>query len=324
MTGVADRAWPARGITSDDGTASCRFAAARLGFRSCPRGTTTSRSSKGWRRSPAPRFRSPFQRPSEDRSGDEPHRPQQRAFDGRSPAICTRTSSRVPRARRFADRSNGCSASSHDRSLTVIDFSHVSMIDFSCADEVVAKLLIRYVSDERAAGRVLRLPRRHRRSPRRDRDGARAARTGAGARTGGWRSKSWACSPTPNGRCGTRRIAWDARPRRTSRTRSTPIRNSTLSALDGALPAAADDAYRRRVRRRRHRPWIRIRSTGRCALRRLSRRAPATKNAVRSSPCIRTTRSRVCSPTVNWRGCTARAAMSWRRSRLTTVCGSAM
>ena len=27
------------------------------------------------------------------------------------------------------------------RSLTIIDFSHVSMIDFSCADEVIAKLL---------------------------------------------------------------------------------------------------------------------------------------------------------------------------------------
>jgi hypothetical protein len=35
-----------------------------------------------------------------------------------------------------------------DRGLTVIDFSQVSMIDFSCADEVVAKLLIRYVSDD--------------------------------------------------------------------------------------------------------------------------------------------------------------------------------
>lgn len=32
------------------------------------------------------------------------------------------------------------------RALTVIDFSHVSMIDFSCADEVVAKLLMRYTS----------------------------------------------------------------------------------------------------------------------------------------------------------------------------------
>ena len=28
------------------------------------------------------------------------------------------------------------------RNLTVIDFSHVSMIDFSCADEVIAKLLL--------------------------------------------------------------------------------------------------------------------------------------------------------------------------------------
>jgi hypothetical protein len=37
---------------------------------------------------------------------------------------------------------------SRDRALTVIDFSQVSMMDFSCADEVIAKLLIRYVSDE--------------------------------------------------------------------------------------------------------------------------------------------------------------------------------
>jgi hypothetical protein len=33
------------------------------------------------------------------------------------------------------------------RSLTVIDFSHVRMIDFSCADEVVAKLLLAYTDD---------------------------------------------------------------------------------------------------------------------------------------------------------------------------------
>src|SRR4051812_4922242 len=40
-------------------------------------------------------------------------------------------------------------ADSRERSLTVIDFSHVGMIDFSCADEVVAKLLLRYVAAER-------------------------------------------------------------------------------------------------------------------------------------------------------------------------------
>lgn len=34
-----------------------------------------------------------------------------------------------------------------ERALTVIDFSQVSMIDFSCADEVVAKLLLRYSGD---------------------------------------------------------------------------------------------------------------------------------------------------------------------------------
>ncbi len=39
-------------------------------------------------------------------------------------------------------------ADARDRSLTVIDFSHVGMIDFSCADEVVAKLLLRFVDAE--------------------------------------------------------------------------------------------------------------------------------------------------------------------------------
>jgi hypothetical protein len=36
-----------------------------------------------------------------------------------------------------------------ERALTVIDFSQVSMIDFSCADEVIAKLLIRYSDESR-------------------------------------------------------------------------------------------------------------------------------------------------------------------------------
>lgn len=37
---------------------------------------------------------------------------------------------------------------SQERALTIIDFSQVSMIDFSCADEVVAKLLMRYAADD--------------------------------------------------------------------------------------------------------------------------------------------------------------------------------
>jgi len=36
---------------------------------------------------------------------------------------------------------------SSERALTVIDFSHVSMIDFSCADEVIAKLLMRAIGE---------------------------------------------------------------------------------------------------------------------------------------------------------------------------------
>jgi hypothetical protein len=31
-----------------------------------------------------------------------------------------------------------------DRTLTVIDFTHVGLLDFSCADEIVAKLLVSY------------------------------------------------------------------------------------------------------------------------------------------------------------------------------------
>jgi len=37
-----------------------------------------------------------------------------------------------------------------ERTLTIIDFSHVSMIDFSCADEVIAKLLLRLTGDREA------------------------------------------------------------------------------------------------------------------------------------------------------------------------------
>jgi hypothetical protein len=36
-----------------------------------------------------------------------------------------------------------------DPTLTVIDFSHVGLLDFSCADEIVAKLLLRYCGADR-------------------------------------------------------------------------------------------------------------------------------------------------------------------------------
>lgn len=38
-------------------------------------------------------------------------------------------------------------AAVQDHTLTVIDFAHVGLLDFSCADEVVAKLLLRCISD---------------------------------------------------------------------------------------------------------------------------------------------------------------------------------
>lgn len=39
-----------------------------------------------------------------------------------------------------------------DRTLTVIDFSHVGLLDFSCADEIVAKLLLRAGAGSAGAG----------------------------------------------------------------------------------------------------------------------------------------------------------------------------
>jgi hypothetical protein len=39
-------------------------------------------------------------------------------------------------------------AETQGKAMTVIDLSQVSMIDFSCADEVIAKLLLRYAGDD--------------------------------------------------------------------------------------------------------------------------------------------------------------------------------
>jgi len=45
-------------------------------------------------------------------------------------------------------------ADAEERTLTVIDFTHVGLLDFSCADEIVAKLLVTYCEPAGAAGRV--------------------------------------------------------------------------------------------------------------------------------------------------------------------------
>lgn len=39
--------------------------------------------------------------------------------------------------------------------ITTIDFSQVSLLDFSCADEIVAKLLLRYAADDGPSGYVM-------------------------------------------------------------------------------------------------------------------------------------------------------------------------
>jgi hypothetical protein len=53
-------------------------------------------------------------------------------------------------------------ADAEDRTLTVIDFTHVGLLDFSCADEIVAKLLISYcepAGERGVSGSPLRPPR---------------------------------------------------------------------------------------------------------------------------------------------------------------------
>ena len=39
----------------------------------------------------------------------------------------------------------------HDGCLSILDFTQVRVLDYSCADEIVAKLLLRYTADERPA-----------------------------------------------------------------------------------------------------------------------------------------------------------------------------
>ena len=48
-------------------------------------------------------------------------------------------------------------ADAKERTLTVIDFTHVGLLDYSCADEIVAKLLVSYCepAGERGATRLV-------------------------------------------------------------------------------------------------------------------------------------------------------------------------
>ena len=48
-------------------------------------------------------------------------------------------------------------ADAQERTLTVIDFTHVGLLDYSCADEIVAKLLVSYCEPAGERGSVARL-----------------------------------------------------------------------------------------------------------------------------------------------------------------------
>ena len=48
-------------------------------------------------------------------------------------------------------------ADAEERTLTVIDFTHVGLLDFSCADEIVAKLLVSYCEPAGDRGSVARV-----------------------------------------------------------------------------------------------------------------------------------------------------------------------
>ena len=48
-------------------------------------------------------------------------------------------------------------ADAQERTLTVIDFTHVGLLDYSCADEIVAKLLVSYCEPAGERGSAARL-----------------------------------------------------------------------------------------------------------------------------------------------------------------------
>ena len=48
-------------------------------------------------------------------------------------------------------------ADAKERTLTVIDFTHVGLLDYSCADEIVAKLLVSYCEPAGERGSAVRL-----------------------------------------------------------------------------------------------------------------------------------------------------------------------
>ena len=67
-------------------------------------------------------------------------------------AVCALYSNLVTRPTGAAVRSEieRVIADTGTRTVTVIDFSQVMLLDFSCADEIVAKLMLRYAVPERA------------------------------------------------------------------------------------------------------------------------------------------------------------------------------
>src|SRR4051812_32910094 len=166
VIGVADRDWLARAIMSVAGTASSRCAAVRPGSRSCPTGTTIRRSPRDLHLSKGPRCRSSFRKPFDSDgfslrrrvpSLANPHAGVYWMMNHidlssvlRQTLACDLYSNLVTRPTGAAVRGQieEILSDSGPRALTVIDFSHVSMIDLSCADEVVAKLLLRYGSED--------------------------------------------------------------------------------------------------------------------------------------------------------------------------------
>ena len=192
------------------------------------------------------------------------------------------------------------------------------MIDFSCADEVVAKLLLRYADAEPPQRRVLPVSRRDATiTATRSRRCSSATGSRWSLETDDGAARRRASSTTASGARGrASRELGRADAGRSGQRAGRRGDRSASALLDTPAPPAPHHAHRRRLRRRRgsasgmtedrRNPPLRV-------ARFIGTRTSDERARAAGAHAMPTRRGRVCSWTASWRGCTARAGTSSRR-----------